>query len=90
MWFVAALEIFSELSCLRSADLFLLLFLEQDQHGCRFLQRKLEEDPERNLPLIYAEVFPDMVELMMGMRVWRKHAACCAVRVCLLSGSRFR
>ncbi|KAJ1980110.1 hypothetical protein H4R35_001251 [Dimargaris xerosporica] len=38
--------------------------LSKDQHGCRFLQRKLEENPEKNFTLIYNEVFPHIHQLM--------------------------
>ncbi|KAJ1980905.1 hypothetical protein H4R34_002286 [Dimargaris verticillata] len=38
--------------------------LSKDQHGCRFLQRKLEDDPEKNFTLIYDEVFPHIHQLM--------------------------
>ncbi|RKP34971.1 armadillo-type protein [Dimargaris cristalligena] len=36
----------------------------KDQHGCRFLQKQLEESPEKNVPVIFKEVFPHFVELM--------------------------
>ncbi|KAI8049565.1 armadillo-type protein [Syncephalis plumigaleata] len=36
----------------------------KDQHGCRFLQRKLEEQKRKNVNLIFAEVSPHVVELM--------------------------
>ena len=42
----------------------------KDQHGCRFLQRKLEEETGQNshvVEIIYDEVYDYMVELMTGM-----------------------
>lgn len=39
----------------------------QDQHGCRYLQRKLEEDPARNTDAIFVEMIEDIVPLMSGM-----------------------
>lgn len=37
----------------------------KDQHGCRFLQRKLEERDEETVQLIFEEVHKHMVELMV-------------------------
>jgi len=36
----------------------------KDQHGCRFLQRKLEENNPRTTEIIFSEVYPHIVELM--------------------------
>eukprot|EP01102_Stenamoeba_stenopodia_P013648 TRINITY_DN445_c0_g1_i2.p1 TRINITY_DN445_c0_g1~~TRINITY_DN445_c0_g1_i2.p1 ORF type:complete len:746 (-),score=122.39 TRINITY_DN445_c0_g1_i2:341-2578(-) len=36
----------------------------KDQHGCRFLQRKLEENNARITEIIFNEVYPHIVELM--------------------------
>ncbi|KAI9285788.1 armadillo-type protein [Umbelopsis sp. AD052] len=36
----------------------------KDQHGCRYLQKKLEEQNEENLNVIFNEVFKHFVELM--------------------------
>jgi len=36
----------------------------KDQHGCRYLQKKLEEHNEDNLNIIFNEVFKHFVELM--------------------------
>ncbi|KAG2183300.1 hypothetical protein INT43_006305 [Umbelopsis isabellina] len=36
----------------------------KDQHGCRYLQKKLEEQNEENLNTIFNEVFKHFVELM--------------------------
>jgi len=36
----------------------------KDQHGCRFLQRKLEENNPRITEIIFNEVYPHIVELM--------------------------
>ncbi|OAJ44366.1 hypothetical protein BDV3_002420 [Batrachochytrium dendrobatidis] len=38
--------------------------LSKDQHGCRYLQRKLEEQNEKHLDMIYVEIFPNFAELM--------------------------
>lgn len=37
----------------------------KDQHGCRFLQRKLEERDEKTIQTIFEEVHTHMVELMV-------------------------
>ena len=39
----------------------------KDQHGCRFLQKKLEEQNPRVTEMIFKEVFTRIVELMTGM-----------------------
>ncbi|TKX19489.1 pumilio-family RNA binding repeat-containing protein 3 [Elsinoe australis] len=36
----------------------------KDQHGCRFLQKKLEERTPENIRLIFEETLPHVVELM--------------------------
>ncbi|KAF9095866.1 hypothetical protein BGX27_001210 [Mortierella sp. AM989] len=36
----------------------------KDQHGCRYLQKKLEEQNEAHLAIIFGEVFGHFVELM--------------------------
>lgn len=41
-----------------------LYSLCKDQHGCRYLQKKLEERCETQLNAIFLEVFPHFVELM--------------------------
>lgn len=38
----------------------------KDQHGCRFLQRKLEEGNAEYRDMIYAEIFPVFADLMTG------------------------
>jgi hypothetical protein len=38
--------------------------ISRDQHGCRYLQSKLEEHNDRNFNLIFAEIFPHIGELM--------------------------
>jgi len=38
----------------------------KDQHGCRYLQKKLEERTIENIKLIYNETQTHMVELMTG------------------------
>jgi hypothetical protein len=38
----------------------------KDQHGCRYLQKKLEEGDEENIRLIFEETNPHMIELMTG------------------------
>jgi hypothetical protein len=37
----------------------------KDQHGCRFLQRKLEEGNPLYRDMIFAEVYPHFAELMV-------------------------
>jgi len=37
----------------------------KDQHGCRFLQRKLEEGSPLYRDMIFAEVYPHFAELMV-------------------------
>jgi hypothetical protein len=39
----------------------------KDQHGCRFLQRKLDEDPITTVSVVFAEVSEHIVELMGGL-----------------------
>ncbi|KAF9957335.1 hypothetical protein BGZ72_001930 [Mortierella alpina] len=36
----------------------------KDQHGCRYLQKKLEEQNENYLAIIFGEVFAHLIELM--------------------------
>lgn len=43
----------------------------KDQHGCRYLQKKLEEHNEDNLNIIFNEVFKHFVELMTGKKIQR-------------------
>lgn len=38
----------------------------QDQHGCRFLQKKLEEGEPTHRDMIFAEIYPHFGELMTG------------------------
>eukprot|EP01027_Heterolobosea_sp_BB2_P000368 GEZU01000526.1.p1 GENE.GEZU01000526.1~~GEZU01000526.1.p1 ORF type:complete len:767 (-),score=228.44 GEZU01000526.1:927-3227(-) len=38
--------------------------LARDQYGCRFLQKKLEEEDPRDVEIIFNEIFDDIVELM--------------------------
>ncbi len=39
----------------------------KDQHGCRFLQRKLEEYNQKNTAIIFSETYIHVVDLMTGM-----------------------
>ena len=39
----------------------------KDQHGCRYLQRKLEENNAEQTQTIFLETRPHIVELMTGM-----------------------
>lgn len=39
----------------------------KDQHGCRYLQKKLEEQNEKHIALIFNEVFSHFAELMTGI-----------------------
>jgi hypothetical protein len=38
----------------------------KDQHGCRFLQKKLEEDNDDVISMVFDEVFEYFTELMIG------------------------
>ena len=38
----------------------------KDQHGCRFLQKKLEENDPHHVELIFHETNKHVVELMAG------------------------
>ncbi len=38
----------------------------KDQHGCRYLQKKLEEKNNQYIGMIFNEVFSHFVELMTG------------------------
>ena len=38
----------------------------KDQHGCRYLQKKLEEGKPENVEMIFQEVYKNMAELMIG------------------------
>lgn len=45
-----------------------LYTLCKDQHGCRYLQRKLEERNAEHIQLIFNETYMHVVELMTGMQ----------------------
>jgi hypothetical protein len=38
----------------------------KDQHGCRFLQKKLDEMNTQTVDIIFNEVYPHFAELMTG------------------------
>lgn len=42
----------------------------KDQHGCRYLQKKLEEKNDQYIGMIFNEVFSHFVELMTGMYIY--------------------
>lgn len=44
-----------------------ILNLCKDQHGCRFLQKKLEEDNDATVAMVFGEVFFNFTELMIGI-----------------------
>jgi hypothetical protein len=44
-----------------------LYSLCKDQHGCRYLQRKLEERNPEHVQLIFSETYMHVIELMTGM-----------------------
>ena len=55
----------------------------KDQHGCRFLQKQIEERTPRVLDAIFAEVYPHFVELMtdpFGNYLCQKLLECCPER----------
>lgn len=45
----------------------------KDQHGCRFLQKKLEERNPEYLQIIFEETNPYVVELMTGKLEWTRN-----------------
>lgn len=45
-----------------------LYSLCKDQHGCRYLQRKLEERNPEHVQLIFSETYMHVIELMTGMK----------------------
>ena len=46
-----------------------LVTLAKDQHGCRFLQKKLEERNETTSLLIFTEIFEHISALMIGTHI---------------------
>ncbi len=38
----------------------------KDQHGCRFLQKKLEENSKSYIDMIFNEVYEHFIELITG------------------------
>lgn len=44
--------------------------LSKDQYGCRFFQRKLEEQVPEQRDLIFYQTYPHFIELMTGTRVY--------------------
>ena len=42
----------------------------KDQHGCRYLQKKLEERNPEHVQLIFVETHQHVVELMTGTEVY--------------------
>lgn len=50
-----------DLKTMARADIYTLC---KDQHGCRFLQKKLEEKDPENVQIIFEETAPHVVELM--------------------------
>jgi hypothetical protein len=44
-----------------------LYSLCKDQHGCRYLQRKLEDRDPEHVQLIFSETYMHVIELMTGM-----------------------
>lgn len=48
----------------------------KDQHGCRFLQKRLEERKPDNVELIFRETYEHMVELMTGTLVFWPQGGC--------------
>jgi hypothetical protein len=45
----------------------------KDQHGCRYLQKKLEEQNDKYLAIIFGEVFGHFIELMTGMSTFLQY-----------------
>ena len=48
----------------------------KDQHGCRYLQRKLEERTPENVQMIFNEIVVHVVELMTGKTTSPTQVAC--------------
>lgn len=46
-----------------------LYSLCKDQHGCRYLQRKLEDRNPEHVRLIFSETYQHVIELMTGMKL---------------------
>jgi Pumilio-family RNA binding repeat len=46
-----------------------ILNLCKDQHGCRFLQKKLDEEGEATILMVFKEVFVHFTDLMIGISV---------------------
>lgn len=44
----------------------------KDQHGCRFLQKKLEEGVPEHRDMIFRETFNHFPELMTGKHIYDK------------------
>ena len=42
----------------------------KDQHGCRYLQKKLEDNNPHHVQLIFMETNQHVVELMTGASLW--------------------
>ena len=40
--------------------------MSKDQHGCRYMQRKLDDGDPAQISAIFAETCPHIVELMTG------------------------
>lgn len=45
-----------------------ILSLSKDQHGCRYLQKKLEEEAPEHRDMIFRETYGHFPELMTGKR----------------------
>ena len=43
-----------------------ILSLSKDQHGCRYLQKKLEEETPEHRDMIFRETYGHFPELMTG------------------------
>lgn len=43
-----------------------ILSLSKDQHGCRYLQKKLEEEAPEHRDMIFRETYGHFPELMTG------------------------
>lgn len=41
----------------------------KDQYGCRFFQRKLEEQNPDQRDLIFTQIYPHFIELMTGILI---------------------
>jgi hypothetical protein len=57
-----------------------ILSLSKDQHGCRYLQKKLEEEVPEHRDMIFRETYGHFPELMTGKFISTRLAAICGTQ----------